>query len=394
MRVSRAGRAVTVFVGVFGVMVGLALGQVSELTSNRTEGYVAPPKSLVLRDGHWTPYEAPQPPEGSQVHVVAAGDCLWDLAVQYYQDPYLWPTIWDANRYVTYSHWIYPGDPLVIPPKPNLVAQAETPQPGETPAAVVADNSEEQPIGELIRRAPTAPNRAPRPTGPMLVPAAEQEELACAGQLYENFDPNPLQISGREAEAKEMQGELDIVYLSAGRDMGIDPGASFTVLRSNGKVRHPATRKSAGIYVQRVGRVRVIAVQQHSATAEITLSCDGIQLGDYLVPYKELPVPMVERTSLASFGSLDSGRLSGTVVVAIDPEGTIAGTGDLVSIDLGSRAGLTAGDRVFFWRESEGTESRYVNAHGVVLTTNSGGSTVKLLETRGEVRVGDQAEVR
>ena len=76
-----------------------------------------------------------------------------------------------------------------------------------------------------------------------------------------------------------------------------------------------------------------------------------------------------------------------------EPQETIAGAGDVVGIDLGSAAGLTAGDRVLFWRDAEGTAARKVTAHGVVLTTSSAGATVKVLESRQEVVVGDRAEV-
>ncbi len=246
-------------------------------------GYVPPPKNLKLVGNHWTPYDAAQPPEGAEVHVVVAGDCLWALADKYYSDPYLWPTIWDANRWVTYSHWIYPGDPLVIPAKPNLVAGAETSTP-ETAAPEATSGQEEQAVEQAS--APTRSATPSRPTGPVLVPAAEQVEIACAGQLYEHFDPNPLTISGRETDKKEMQGDGDIVFLSAGRDMNIAPGSEFTVVRPGGVVKHPTTQKPAAVFVQRMGRVRVIAVQTNSATAEVTLSCDGLGVGDYLIPYK------------------------------------------------------------------------------------------------------------
>ncbi len=362
-----------------------------DTAGNDKAGYVPPPKNLKLVGDHWTPYEAAQPPEGAEVHVVVAGDCLWALADRYYSDPYLWPTIWDANRWVSYSHWIYPGDALVIPSKPNLVAgaQAATPE----PAASAAPSEPSEPMVEQAAAAvqPTPPSRR---AGPVLVPAAEQVEIACAGQLYEHFDPAPLTISGRETDKKEMQGDGDVVFLSAGRDMNIAPGSEFTVIRPGGVVKHPATNKPAAIFVQRMGRLRVIAVQNNTATAEIMISCDGMGVGDFLIPYKEMPVPMIENTPLARFDSPYTGRLNGTVLVTNDPRTTIAGTGDLVGIDLGSRAGLTAGDRVFFWRPQEGTDTRRVNAQGVVLSTNAGGSTVKILEARSEITVGDAVEIR
>ena len=74
-----------------------------------------PPKPLRLVGDHWTPYDPPtELPEGVTVHMIEAGDTLWDLAARYLGDPYLWPQIWEHNPYILDSHWIYPGDPLVI----------------------------------------------------------------------------------------------------------------------------------------------------------------------------------------------------------------------------------------------------------------------------------------
>lgn len=55
-----------------------------------------------------------QVPEGS--HEVVRGNTLWDLAQQFYGDPYQWPVIHEANRdRVVDPHWIYPGQILTIP---------------------------------------------------------------------------------------------------------------------------------------------------------------------------------------------------------------------------------------------------------------------------------------
>ena len=73
--------------------------------------------------------DAPRTQE--RTHTVRPGDTLWDLATQYYQNPYAWPTIADANRRVVEDpHWIYPQEVLVIPGAPTAVAEGPPSAPG------------------------------------------------------------------------------------------------------------------------------------------------------------------------------------------------------------------------------------------------------------------------
>jgi hypothetical protein len=381
------------------LLAPIALAEEPAAAGERVRGYVPPPKELRLVDGHWTPYDPPVPPEGAQVHVVQRGDTLWDLAATYYDDPYLWPIIWDENRYVLYSHWIYPGDPLVVPPHPTLVTEEGV----ETAVAEAEPEPEPEPVIEPVqrpRREVPFERRAAEPkaqmesTRPALIPAAEEQELICAGQLYERFDPAPLSIAGREEPERFLQSTGDIVYLSAGLDMGMAPGDEFLVLRPTGPVRHPDSGKPIAHFVQRLGRVRVVAVQPRSATAMVEMACDGMIVGDFLVPYRELPVPMIERIPLAQLATPFPNQLTGRVVVAEELDSNLAGAGDNVGIDLGHRQGVTAGDRILFWRPGEAEDlPRRILAQGVVLSTNGGGSVVKILESNSEVLPGDWVEI-
>ena len=75
----------------------------------------SPPKNLKLVGDHWTAWDPPPVvEEGADVYIIQSGDTLWDLAEQFYSDPYLWPQIWERNQYILDAHWIYPGDPLVM----------------------------------------------------------------------------------------------------------------------------------------------------------------------------------------------------------------------------------------------------------------------------------------
>ncbi len=68
-----------------------------------------------------------QEPQGT--HTVVKDDTLWDLAIRYYQSPWEWRVIWNANRDVVEDpHWIYPDEVLRIPGLPAEQAQAGAPE--------------------------------------------------------------------------------------------------------------------------------------------------------------------------------------------------------------------------------------------------------------------------
>ena len=72
---------------------------------------------------HWSRYKYPESiPEGATYYIIKRGDTLWDLSGKFLGNPFLWPQIWDQNRYITDAHWIYPGDPLILP-KVSLVTE-------------------------------------------------------------------------------------------------------------------------------------------------------------------------------------------------------------------------------------------------------------------------------
>ena len=94
------------------------------------EPQTTPPKNLKKVGDHWTPWDPPAP--GPDAYIIQKGDTLWDLAGKWFEDPFLWPQIWDENRYILDSHWIYPGDPLVVPGRPTVVPAEGVPPVAES----------------------------------------------------------------------------------------------------------------------------------------------------------------------------------------------------------------------------------------------------------------------
>lgn len=343
-----------------------------------------PPKNLKLVGDHWTPWEPPQATTDS--YLIQKGDTLWDLSNKWLGDPHLWPQVWDQNRYVLDSHWIYPGDPLAVPAKPNVV-------PPEGPPTAEAQPPAGDTGGE-VAAAPSGNEGASAPSGPVtpaLITLADAHDLYCSGWVEEKREPSTLTIAGAELE-KSLQATGDIVFLSQGRSQGIAAGAEYLVVRPDHKVVHPATNEKLGTYMQRMGHVRVICAQENTATAVVVGACESVQPGDELLPWKDLPSPTLERVPPVD-GCMDpSGLAQGYVVDGGADELISVAGGNVVATDLGNEAGVQPGSLLTLFRDN-GDLPRLILGQGVVLTVDGDTSTVKVLHSKREVRRGDRVEV-
>jgi nucleoid-associated protein YgaU len=83
------------------------------------------------------PALAQQPTQAQpKQHVVREGDTLWDLARTYFNDPFRWPLIYDANKsLVENPHRIFPTERLVIPGLVTDAVAVAVPQVEVAPAA-------------------------------------------------------------------------------------------------------------------------------------------------------------------------------------------------------------------------------------------------------------------
>ncbi|MDA8243726.1 MAG: LysM peptidoglycan-binding domain-containing protein [Elusimicrobia bacterium] len=80
-----------------------------------------------------TPAAAASPAEGGfrvlKRHVIVPGDTLWDLAGKYYNNPFMWGRIYNANfSTVSNPDRIYPKNELIIPDISELLIPYRTPE--------------------------------------------------------------------------------------------------------------------------------------------------------------------------------------------------------------------------------------------------------------------------
>jgi hypothetical protein len=407
------------------------------------QGSHRPPKPLYLRGDHWTPYTPPDEasfPAGTKVHRIVKGDTLWDLAGSYMRDNYLWPKIWEANQYVLDSHWIYPGDPLVIPPLPVVVPEvAQTdPAPAAPQAPVLPDASdlppalpedtasalespipvvpevepeaEEEPEPELAQAEPppAAPEPEPEPEPPAPPPSAIHEvDVECSEWIVRKFKKPDLKVRGFEDAHGIAPTVGDYVLLNQGAEDGIKAGAEFVLVRPGTVVENPITGRNVGLDIRPRGRVTVVLVHPESATAEVTSACEEIEIGDFLIPHEPREAPYVANQDFNRLAYKPSGKKMGHIVLANDSTQVVRGkavthnvslvaAGTVVQIDLGARDGIQPGDWFTVLLDSPYGKKfpPQVLGEGVVIRTEERASTAKILSSDYDIPLGARIELK
>jgi len=332
---------------------------------------------------HWSKYQCPdQIPEGATYYVVVRGDTLWDISARFLGNPFLWPQIWDQNRCITDAHWIYPGDPLIMP---NVALLSEH-------AGEGAGVGGEEGAGGQGGEQPPIPGGA---AGDVLIPAIEEVALQCAQYILQEPEDVSLYLIGSEGGATRIAfAERDVVYLNKGTNAGVKAGDVYTIQHASYEVKHPETGRNVGRKIETTGWGRVILAEEASSVLLIEQSCADIHLGDYLKPMVKVSVPLITRRAPADRLTPPSGKVQGFVVDIAD-DSMIAGENHLLSVNLGTANGLAPGNilTVFKTMYPSVPTPRNVLGEIVVVAVQERTSTARVIYSSDAMMNGDRVEL-
>jgi hypothetical protein len=323
-------------------------------------------------------------PEGAPYVVVVEGDTLWDLAGEYLGSPYLWPQIWEENQYISDAHWIYPGDPLLLP-RLQIVAEKA----GELGPEGMPEEGEEGMPGMPAEYAPG------EGAASLLFPVTEETSLLCAGYVVSQREDESLRITGSEQGSDQIAfAARDILYLNKGSNSGVRPGDVYSIHTVTRSVKNPVTGKRLGRKVRTQGTARVLLATEDSATVVVEQACNDIHVGDYLKAYEPPSVPLALRQEPPDRLTPPSGKAQGYVVDIAQGQ-QIAGAGHLLTVDMGPETGIAPGNLLVVFRTPEDAEdTRDVLGEAAVAAVHERTSLLKVLSSRKTIVLGDRVELR
>lgn len=370
-----------------------------------------PPADLRDVGGHWSAWNPPTShPEGAKLYRVEVGDTLWNLAERFFGDPYLWPQLWERNRYVEDSHWIYPGDPLVIEIAATTIDEvAAIPDGGAEADDAVAGGGM-----AADDTAAAAEFNLDRSEGPPEALGSE-DDIYCSGFIgdldlsferriigseFENLAPrmpgHTTAVQGRFGTVDTVKLRLttgDIVYLDGGSAAGLSAGELFTVVTPQERVRHPINGETVGRFYKYSGRVRVLSVQEQTAIGEIEHACEGLMIGAELQPFEPQPIPLARRPRMRGFNDPSSNDLSNAPTI-VRSEANIVSLGQhhVVFIDRGSDDDIVPGDVFTIYRLNAPGLPPVVLGELGVLSVEPSTAMGRILQSRYSVHLGDRLE--
>ncbi len=358
--------------------------------------------------------------KNTMVYIVKQGDTLWNISVRFNANPWLWPKLWEQNKYITNPHLIYPGEPIALLPTSVLpvtgIAMAKA-LPITTGAKALPTATEAQipaNIAKLRAQGITTPAIEIRKQSleqPGQGAFAAIETAVPYGVQYAKAPPNTyiysligsagfitkhaLVAAGEIVAAanahREIFGEHDTVFINLGSDSGIKNGDQFNIYKTGSKIYDPTTGAFLGYKIKILGRLKVTKVQNNLSTAKIVESYEEIGIHDKLIPFE----PGIKTINLV----LASNPLGGYIIYGSYNRHEY-GENDIVYINKGSSNGVQVGNTFVIYKNRKPVKNpatggmlnlpKEILGKLLIIKVQSSTSTAIITKSIKEIAVGNK----
>ncbi len=252
----------------------------------------------------------------ARTHYVRYGDTLWELSIYYYNTPFHWEDILNANPFIEGVEYLQPGSELILPDISGVTITSQAYNSGLSGIYTTSGTSSRPLISSLtLATAGMVTSNPPDAVAYIIALNVDEVGMSFVEEVYPG----------------------DLVALDIGHDQGVALESVYKIYSVGEEVRHPQTGIILGNVVRVAGVCRVIETSLSSSIAMIEHAYIPVSVGDYLVPYTStVPVPVL--------GSAVAEGIDAYVLAFRDPDLGRAYSYDVLYIDKGTEDGLTSGD--------------------------------------------------
>lgn len=249
-----------------------------------------------------------------QEYVVKKGDTLWAISGMFLREPWQWPELWYYNPQVENPHLIYPGDVLRLiwqDGKPMLVRGGNN---------GVVKLSPEMRISDLGDAIPAIPLDA-------IAPFLTRSRILAPEEL----EGAPYVLAGERGNIVAGAGDQ---VLGRGDFSGLE---NYGVYRQGQVYRDPVTGEVLGVEAKDIGTANVLRSEGDITTLALNRSTEEIRRADRFLPMERRELharfePKAPETDVEGF------------IIAVEGGVTQIGSMDVVTLNLGERDQVEAGD--------------------------------------------------
>ena len=251
-----------------------------------------------------------------RTHYVRYGDTLWELSIYYYNTPFHWEDILNANPFLEGVEYLQPGTELVLPDISGTRITQQAYDSGDSGVYTTSGSSSRPLLSSLtLATAGMVTSNPPDALGYIIELNVNDQEMDFVSEVYPG----------------------DLVAIDIGQNQGVTAETVYRIYAIGEEVRHPQTGIILGNVVRVAGVCRVTETSLSSSNAMIEHAYIPVSAGDLLVPYTSTaPVPVM--------GSAIAEGIDAYVLAFRDPDLSRAYSYDVIYIDKGTEDGLISGD--------------------------------------------------